>query len=314
MSYISFLDMVGTRAYASISNSEYSKAIKDLHDTMRDMAAVLNGCKVYGYSDNAYIEVNSLDDMILFLKNLRMILMGKHRFFSAAVGKGVLTQKTIIMPDHKGSSMVFTSPDTVCVYLAQCEFSGIGVNLSPEVVDDLKKANMIDAYCNSVYKGAEAHEFSSIYDISYDPIGVDDLEYVISEYALTTIMSRRAGRYYVTPIVSMIKSLDIDVLRTQTEKLVETIMMKKIGLALDAEYIKEYSLQFLYALLGYVLSLEENREYRINSLSLIKKITDMCGVEHRTITTNLSKAPMGVIADNEKKKLVQHMFAMYSEG
>ncbi len=313
MSYISFLDMVGTRAKASISNEEYAKAIRDLHETMKAVATSLDGCKVYGYSDNAYIEVNGLENMILFLRDLRMRLMVKHHFFNAAVDKGELRQRIITIPANKGSSMSFTSPATVNIYMEQSKFTGIGVSLSQDVVDDLEKAQMTSAYCSSIYKGKEANEFYSIYDVSYDPIGVEDLKYMISEYALTTIMNRRAGRYYVTPIISMIRSLDLDVLKTQTAQLVDAIMMKKIGSVLETECVKEYSLLFLYTLLGYVLSVRESKGHYIDSQRIFKSIIDICGVEHRTITNNLSKAPIGVISNYEKKKLVQYMFAMYNE-
>lgn len=314
MSYVSFLDMVGTRSNALISNEEYTRSIKDLHETMKAVATSLDGCKVYGYSDNAYIEVDNLGNMVLFLKNLRKHLMDKHRFFNAAVGKGELKQKIITIPANKGSSMSFTSPATVNIYMEQSKFTGIGVSLSQEVIDDLNKAQMTNSYCCSVYKEKEGDVFYSIYDLSYDPIGIEELNYMLSEYALTTIMSRRAGRYYVTPIVSMIRSLDLDTLKTQTDELIDTIMMKRISAALDTECIKEYSLLFLYALLGYTLSVEKSKGHLINSQRIFKCIIDMCGVEHHTITDNLSKAPIGIISNYEKKKLVQYMFAMYNES
>lgn len=314
MSYISFLDMVGTRANASISNDEYAAAISDLHKFMGKLAASLDGCLVYGYSDNAYIEVKDLETMISFMKNLRKGLIVKHRFFSAAVGKGELRQKIIKIPKDKGYSMSFISPATVSIYMAQSKFTGIGVSLSQEVVDDLNKAQLTSAYCSSIYKGKDENEFYSIYDISYDPICIGDLEHMISEYALTTIMNRRAGRYYVTPIVSMIRCLNLNELKTKTDKLVDTIMMKKISSALETECVKEYSLLFLYALLGYVLSVGESNGPYIDSRSIFREIIDKCGIEQGTITNNLSKAPIGVISNYEKKKLVQYMFAMYNEG
>lgn len=311
MPYITFLDMVGTRSYASISNDEYGNAISEFHKEMANVARRFSKCQIYGYSDNAYIEVDRLEDMIQFMRRLRRNLMKKHFYFNAAVGKGSLCHKKVDMPQDKGFSMSFTSPSTVNVYMAQSKFSGIGIYLTQEVVDDLNSEQMHHEFCSSIYKPKYQDAFCSIYDISYDTVGLDDLNYILSDYALTTIMDREAGRYYITPVISMIRNIDIDAFCGDVSKLTDIVMMHEIKSVLCADHVDEYSWLFLYTLLGRVLSLERNDSVQINTQKVFRDVVDSCKIDHKKIIENLPVAPTGVISNLEKKKLVQHMFAIY---
>ena len=131
MSYIAFLDMLGTRASATVSTSEYKHAIKAFHKAMNHAASFCKSdCKIYGYSDNAYIETETLNDIIVFFRELRQLLLEKHLYFSAAIEPGSLsTDDSFLKTDKQGCSMVFTTTDAVNVYLSQCKFSGIGIHV-----------------------------------------------------------------------------------------------------------------------------------------------------------------------------------------
>lgn len=311
MPYIAFLDMVGTKSYASISNDEYANAINAFHKEMANVAKRFNNCQIYGYSDNAYIEVEKLDDMIQFMRRLRRRLMSKHFYFNAAVGRGSLCHVKVDMPQDKGFSMSFTSPSTVNVYMAQSKFTGIGVYLTQDVVDDLNSEQLHNEFCSSIYKPKYQDAFCSIYDISYDTIGLDELNYILSDYALATILDREAGRYYITPVISMIRNIDIDAFHEDVSKLTSIVMMNEIKSVLCADRIDEYSWLFLYTLIGRILSLDRNDSFQINIQKVFRDIVDSSKIDRKKLIENLPVAPLGVISNLEKKKLVQHMFAIY---
>lgn len=151
MPYIAFLDLTGTRASASISNDEYTDVIKDFHYSLKH-AGSLCECNIYGYSDNAYIEIKELDDMIMFFRVLRKRLMQKHRYFSAAVDSGSLNADRLPIGKNKGFSMMFTAPKVINLYLKQSRFSGIGISLSERVVEELNSDKRDGSFCSSVFQ------------------------------------------------------------------------------------------------------------------------------------------------------------------
>lgn len=311
MPYISFVDMVGTKSYADVSNSDYENAICRFHKELYNSAKRIN-CKIYGYSDNAYIEVTNLNDMIKFMRHLRKMLMKKNLYFNAAIGKGELNQKQVSMPEE-GFSMIFTDPATVSVYMEQNRFSGIGACLSNEVVEELRSAKLFNNFCCSVHKSKSSDDLYTVYDVSYDTVVLEDLEFILSDYALTTIVNRSAGRYYITPVISMLRSLDVDVLRNDFIKITEIVMMHEIKSVLCAGHIDEYSWLFLYTLLGRVISLEGDDSAHLNIPQTIKGIIDSCKINHKMIIENLHIAPLGAITNIEKKKLIQYLFMIYSD-
>ena len=65
MPYVGFLDMLGTRAKASLSEKDYTNAVDSFNDKLSAYSDTYNA-KVYAYSDNAYVQFNNSDNMIDF--------------------------------------------------------------------------------------------------------------------------------------------------------------------------------------------------------------------------------------------------------
>lgn len=66
-----------------------------------------------------------------------------------------------------------------------------------------------------------------------------------------------------------------------------------------------------YALLGRVLSLEDDENARINTQEVFKKVIESSTIDRKMIIEKLAEAPMGVISNSEKKKVIQYMYAVY---
>ena len=289
MSYITFIDMIGTRASAMLNNQEYTDAINDFNNSLRQVSYACK-CKVYGYSDNAYAEIDNLTDMITFFRILRDNLMKNHRYFTAAVDQGSLHAEQVRL-NNNSFSMKFTAPSTTDIYIKQCQYSGIGILLSNEVVEDMRKQKMESDFCQSIFQKHSVHEkeaeFVSVFDISYKNVILEKIEYLISDYLITAATNDRASRYYITPIISMIKCLNKDIITNELTSLISLLSFKNIPDAFEKlPRNKEYSLFFMFALIDFILSLRETnksidaiknceqviKEYNISYPELIKKL------------------------------------------
>lgn len=312
MPYIAFIDMVGTRASAMLSNKEYTEAIDDFNNSLRQVSSICQ-CTIYGYSDNAYIQIENLPDLIKFFRLLRDNLINKHRYFTAAVDYGSLNAKRVPLDKNKGFSMKFTDPNTVNIFMKQCQFSGIGVSLSKKVVDDLIEVNKSKEFCASIYQQdsnvtTDNSNITSIYDISYEPVILEKLKYVISDYLLTTATNEKAGRYYITPIISMIKCLDKNILLDDLDKLVALLSFQTIPKAFQPlKYNNKYSLFFLFALIDFTLSLQENED-SVNKRAICEQIIKGYHFDYDLLIKSLPFIPLAVISNANKRTFLNVLY------
>lgn len=314
MAYIGFIDMVGTRSAALISSKEYSEAICDFHEIMKETSTTIDKCSIFGYSDNAYIEIPDLNEMILFFKRLRRRLIRNHRYFNAAIGIGELGEVTTTNSGYSnGCSMRFNSPSTINVYLAQSRFTGIGISLSPEIVKELDANNLHKAYCNSIYKtkatDSKQSEFVDVVDIRYDPTSVEEIEFVLSDYVLTSLTNKGAGRYYLTPILSMIRSLEEPILERKTEEIVELLTLNKIKKTFMISELSEFTTFFLLCLIGHVVSIEKEHT-SLAAHNIFEKIMKSNSVNIQEILKSLESAPVGVITSFEKRQAIKQLYSI----
>lgn len=313
MSYIAFLDMIGTRASALISSKEYTDAINDFNNSLRQVGSLCQ-CTIYGYSDNAYAEIEKLDDLINFFRLLRDTLMNKHRYFSAAVDCGSLKADRVLLGNKNSFSMKFTAPTTVDIYMRQCQFSGIGISLSRSVVDNLQQEGMHTAFCHSVYQQYPFTENDTgivpIFDLAYSPVIFEKLEYIIADYLMTAATSERAGRYYITPAISMIKCLDKSVILDNLEKLIALLSFQFVPAGFKfLPHNEKYSQYFLFALIEYVLSLREH-DKSIDATEICEKIIQGYRIEHCKLVEILPTISTAVISNPNKRNFLNILYNM----
>lgn len=313
MSYIAFLDMIGTRASALISSEEYTDAINDFNNSLKQVASLYR-CTIYGYSDNAYAEIENLCDLVDFFRSLRDSLMNKHRYFTAAVDCGSLSAEQILIGKKHGFSMKFTEQKTVDIYMKQRQFSGIGISLSSRVVDDLQQSGMHTAFCQSVYQQYPVVDNEAgivpIYDLSYNPVIFEKLEYIIADYLMTAATSERAGRYYITPMISMIKCLEKGILFDGLEKLIELLSFSVVPAGFRClPHNERYSQYLLFALIEYVLALRENDE-SIDATRICEKIIQGYKIEYHKLVAILPTISTAVISNTNKRKFLNILYNM----
>lgn len=313
MSYIAFFDMVGTRASALISNEEYTDAINDFNNSLKQIGS-LCPCTIYGYSDNAYAEIEELSDLVEFFRLLRDNLINKHRYFTAAVDCGSLKPERISLGNKNSFSMKFTAPTTIDIYMKQCHFSGIGILLSRSVVDDLRQKGMYTAFCESVYQQYPVTENDAgmvpIYDLSYRPVIFEKLEYIIADYLMTAATSERAGRYYITPAISMIKCLDKSVLLDNLEKLIKLLSFSVVPEGFRClPHNEKYSQYFMFALIEYVLSLREH-DKSIDAIRICEKIIQGYQIEYCKLVAILPTISTAVISNKNKRMFLNILYNM----
>lgn len=310
MSYIIFLDMLGARASASIDKNEYKSLINDFNDSLKNLELYLKEnssfYSIYGYSDNAYIEIEELDVMIYGLRFLRKNLMLNHRYFSSAIACGKLDTKLTSFKKH-GNIMTFTGADVIDVYKSQSEFSGIGYRLSNEVIKELERIDGKQFFCTSIYQNdIDKLIFYPTFDISYEKTKKIQLSYIISDYISTTVMNSKAGRYYLTPIISMIKCLDDEAIKTELIDIVHLITLQNIPVAFKNNgYNEKYILFFLFAIFEKILSM--NRSVN-DILEYSNIILDESKFELEELIDELPHVPIQVISDLNKKELLKIIF------
>lgn len=316
MPYIAFVDMIGTRSAAMISNEEYTDAINDFNNSIKQVSSFCQ-CKVYGYSDNAYIQIETLSDMIMFFRILRDTLMNKHRYFTAAVDRGSLDAERVSMPNAKGFSMKFTAPSTVDIYMQQCVFSGIGISLSQKVVEDLQSQGMQIDFCQSVFQKSPINnsgiETAPFYDLSYNSVILEKLQYIVSDYLITAAINERASRYYITPVVSMIKCLDKNILIKNLDDIISLLSFKTVPEAFrNLSNNRKYSLCFLFALIEFTLSLRE-KDKSIDATKICERVVKGYDIEHNELVTTLPSISTAIISNAHKHQFLNIVYNMRNQ-
>lgn len=317
MSFVAFLDMVGTRASAMMSNDEYTASINDFTDAMKQLSEIFN-CRIYGYSDNAYIEFSDHIQMIQFFRLLRENLLYQHRYFTAAVSLGSLQAKQIYFGKPKGFAMKFTSAVATDIYISQRQFSGIGVSLSNRVVQELHSQQMDDQVCKSIYhrcsNSGDDMGFEEVIDLAYAPVSLEQLRYIFADYIMAAAMSVRAGRYYLTPIISMLKCLDPSVLSENLSDLVDLLSFQTIPPAFQSlKYNSTYSLFFILALVDRVISLREKNP-TIDATKICEYIVGRFINQEFKFITALPSILEAVISCSHKREFLRIIYNMRKDS
>lgn len=315
MPYVGFLDMLGTRAKASLSEKDYTSAVDSFNDKLSAYSDTYNA-KVYAYSDNAYVQFDNLDNMIDFFRELRNTLMLNHYYFCAAVEKGTLSSHSepFVSKDNY-HSMKFTSDAAVKVYRLQLQYTGIGIFLSNTIAESLKGIPN-GAFCKSVCLKNELMdgEFTlmPVYDISYQGVSASKLEFLLSDYLITAATDPRAGRYYISAAISMIKSIDL--FRFQDDntlhQMIQILSFQTIPKCFqNISHNKTYTLYFLFSLIERVLSTVNSDDYSdINTWEICEIIIKKFGIEHGELIAKLSKIPSAILSEKNKQMFLSILF------
>lgn len=315
MPYVGFLDMLGTRAKAALGEADYTNAVNFFNEKLSVYSDIYNA-KVYAYSDNAYVQFDNLDNMINFFRELRNTLMLNHYYFCAAVEKGTLSSHTepFISKDNY-HSMKFTSDAAVKVYRLQWQCTGIGTFLSNSIAESFKGISN-GSFCKSICLKNELmdgeYTLMPVYDISYQGVSVPKLKLLLSDYLITAATNPRAGRYYISAAVSMIKSIDLFNFQDDTtlHQMIQVLSFQTIPKCFqNIPHNKTYTLYFLFALIERVLSTIDSDYYPdINTWETCETIIKEFGIEHDKLIAKLSKSPSAILSEKNKQAFLSILF------
>lgn len=317
MGYIAFFDMLGTRAAALTSRDTYSNAIDTFHSAVIEVSKN-KACRIYGYSDNAYMEFKNIDEMFSFFDELRERLIKEHLYFTAAVVKGSLNANT--KSYEKGDIMQFTSPEAIKAYSLQSSFHGIGVALSDDVVKDVQEAekrkNLNYTYCKSAFvyqdgNGVENVKLQAFYDISYQNPSTYFMRLIVSDYLMASLTSERAGRYYMTPLLSMIQCLEPSEIEKEHKELCEIITLSEYRGLFDFRRIESDRMVLTFFFLGKIMNMTEIE--LDEKKDIFCEIMESARLSNEEMMKQLHVVPLEVLNMKQKKEAAIMLAEIFRE-
>ena len=207
MSYIAFLDLLGTKNLSTDDATSYSKSISIFTNCLQ--RSLVEGCEAYAFSDCAYLEASTLSQIVSTLYTLRAELLMQQRFFVAAVACGTLNASVV---DKKNLyCQNFSGADISRVYVAQNVLKGIGISIDSTIISKQKrkghKIPRTDCFWIKSFFVADIDKISEITTFFDLQISQDEndltayLDYTLREYRKANIKSKRYGRYYISLLI-----------------------------------------------------------------------------------------------------------------
>ncbi len=214
--YISFFDLLGTKAIASYNPKLYFENINSFQQALQGCSSILENSnfQIKAFSDCAYVESNDLALLLEYLQNLREILFMKQIFFNAAVTKGQLKSPIQDNTNERIVCVSFRSPETVKVFTMQSQFYGIGVFIDRQMCSDDCKTVWQKYIVNSAYCIGETdgvyNKFAPFYDLKYNSVSLQLVKFLLMNYLKTITLNKKAARYYLSALLTCINQLSYD--------------------------------------------------------------------------------------------------------
>ena len=223
---ISFIDLLGTKATAIADSLRYREMLLSFKEILLGEAArvseaysEITKCRIF--SDCAYLEFPNEKIAIDFYREVRNRLLLSSCIFQASLIHGSLeisdeSPKFDDKPSREIRSILFLNEEAISAYTSQAIFKGIGINISEDIA--LSYPDDVIASCY-VVGGLESNQLESYFDLRYSNEQVssaDDtqclvlLKNMLKAYSITFYGNRRAARYYLAPMKSIIDSLAFD--------------------------------------------------------------------------------------------------------
>ena len=249
MSYIAYLDLLGTKGFCEDEEIYYQK-IKKFSEAVEALSPIIGKTGKIGiFSDCVYIECSQIEKILQFLTDLRTILIGDDLFFNAALSSGELgvesiTSSQIVKKDSEGVlsdtdqvkesnifGVRFTNKEIATIYCKQTTFRGVGIWIEPDLVDTIKSTDY--QVIKSLYYSKEKKNGNTVfvpkeyYDISLfsktdltDSFDVKRRQTILSIILKTLYASHCKSLNYSAYYISLL----INIIRTCRE---ETLQWKR---------------------------------------------------------------------------------------
>ena len=206
---VAFIDLLATSFYARTDKSLHHARLNNFRTSLLDNVAFLEPeSKVYLFSDCAYCYSPDPVPLLKYLAEVRRDLHRDHIYLKGAVDLGSLSPDPILNGNEIITGTTF-GPDVASVFAHQDSFKGAGLRISKEITAANPKAREMCIYsCFMPPSPSQIPE--RVQDLKYSP---DEFSRLEIERLLVDCMRARAtsksgASYYITPLISMIKSAD----------------------------------------------------------------------------------------------------------
>ena len=204
---IAFVDVLGTTYYAQTDKIRYRENLIAFKDALTKHASLLKGIgQVYFFSDCAYLSCTKPPKLIDYLTEVRGALLLQHIYLQAAVESGSLSPTSA--DDDIVLGTIFGA-DVAGVYARQHALKGAAIRVSDGLV--ASKTVPLSVCVKSCHLPNPNNSVPDCFwDIRYPPKDIDrlQLEYILADCLKAKSVRRSAGTYYISILVSMIRSAD----------------------------------------------------------------------------------------------------------
>jgi hypothetical protein len=228
-SYIAFVDLLGTSDLSRSNPTKFYNSLITFQETISNSSSLLGSDgSVFVFSDCAYLESKSLDTLVRYIRDVRRTLMEEGYYLKGSIGQGslearelhntgkirdqkILSQRRKVV---KGSSF---GQDVVGIYGLQDGLRGIGIRIHEDLKDEIEKRGFAVSSCHlPQINNRHAECFK---DLKFEKRELQDgvLLKFLKNFFMTNTKSKRFGRYYLSFIISWIKSSDFTDVNPQEE-------------------------------------------------------------------------------------------------
>jgi len=314
--YIAYLEVLGTSDLARYDRRSYYESLAAFQKNLVDKAKVLNG-SVYFFSDTALVESPSAEGILTFIGDVRSALLDRGYYLKGAVSQGILDANN--HAERVGSTRVNGSSFGVAVANVvdlHNTLRGIGIRLDSQAEDLLgaaREKSLVVQTCH--FPEPDSRHVEPLFDLRYRDDDVDTEEVLLmmlKRFHQTNLRSKRLGRYYLTALVSWIRSTDftaaIGSLHSDTEMYPpETpLILRKALLSEELRTFKGGPL-ILFALLDQIYSDTYKHDVERPNEALARKVTAAVTRRKRTFINEIERVPEFVLDKRSRRRIIDYI-------
>lgn len=316
MSYIAYLDLLGTKDLSTHDADAYRDSIDDFSNCLRQCLS--DGCKAYAFSDCAYLESQSLAQIISTLYILRADLLMKQRFMTAAVTSGTLGA-SVSSPNDSLYCQNFSGAEISRVYVAQSSLKGIGISIDPALINlrnptqhtfpQTDRSWIHNFYVADLNKLSELTPF---YDLQISPKEGElsaYLDHTLREYRKANIKSKRYGRYYISLLINILSAASLRQ-PISDEPFSSPLLCRIYNVCRHDAYFSENAPGFSYIFLYLLDRLYAENERSDFTKDFLEKILSLNIVN--PYISNFSKIPTGLMSQYALDQLAEDYYLIIS--
>lgn len=314
---IGFFDLLGTREYARNEPERFKRGILTFKESVEHAASELSGQDtVFLFSDCAYFESAKAERAVAFVAEVRMSLLLQGFYMKGAIGLGrlgainALSTPSSGVPKSKSSGRQIVRGHTfegevVDIYSSQDTLKGIGIRVQTELVQRLERRGTCVNSCHLPDKAKR--EGMCFVDLKFRPSEMDAeiFRFIVADFFVSATRSSSFGRYYVTLLITWIRSCDFE---SRDGQVIDAAADETVRFLLDRTFEKNVSRLpgselMYYALLDRVYT-ELGRSR--NSNKVVNKVQEFISTR-RWLISRLETVPVCIFSRESRGTLLAHL-------